>query len=416
MVENAPMGGRVSPAPTGVSVSLPLVVVVAAVLLSLAVLFSGASARGDHSSRSLGPDGSAAFFAILEQLAAPVHHLGVGLLPLRFEAPGSVLFMPIASGASGLSSVSSQETDMLVRFVEQGSSLVLLLDHHTGILSSFGLEVVPQGRRAPDAGGGLAPFQDALPVFLTETSYLGTLGLEGEAWVVPSADDSVLFGAEGYPVVVETEVGAGRVLLISDPTTLSNRGLERGANLEFYVRYVERWLGPEGRVLVDDLHAGAASERGIIAYARKAGLLPMLLLVALIAALYLWRASVRVETVSTKAERPAVHSETDGLAATAGLYERAGLYRYGISVSFRRFRLLLDQRSGQDWGSPGLREWVEREWGAEAALQYEEIRSGLTVLLGQDRPEPRACRASAFTIFRFEEQYLQRRSPRDRHE
>ena len=395
---------------------LPLVAVGAALLLPLAILFSGA-VRGDHSSRSFGPDGSAAFVKIIEQLALPVQHLGVGLLPLRFEAPGSVLFMPVAGGGRGVSSLPSQETDMLVRFVEQGSSLVLLVDHHVGVLSSFGLELEAEGRSAPESRDDLAPSQEALPVFPNQASSLGALGLEGDAWIVPSPDDSVLFGADGYPVAVETEVGAGRVLLVSDPSTLSNRGLGRGANLEFYVRYVEHRLGPEGRVLFDDLHAGAASERGIVAYARKAGLLPMLLLVGLISALYLWRASTRFGTISTKPEGGAVvHSETDSLAATAVLYERAGLYRYASSVSLRRFRRLLDQRSGQTWGSPALRDWVEREWGCAAALQYEEIRSGLNVLLGQERPEPRACRATAFTMFRFEEQYLQRRSPSDRHE
>lgn len=415
MVERAPTKDRVSLPKARSPGALPLAVVAAAVLLPLAILFSGV-VRGDHSSRSLGPDGSAAFFAILEQLAVPVQHLGVGLLPLRFEAPGSVLFMPVAGGGRGVSSVASHETDMLVRFVEQGSSLVLLADHRAGILRAFGLELEPQGRIAPEPGGDLLPLQEALPVFLNQASSLGVLGLEGAAWVVPSPDDTVFFGVGGYPVVVETEVGAGRVLLISDPSTLSNRGLERGANLEFYVRYVERWLGPEGRVLFDDVHAGAASKRGIVAYARKAGLLPMLLLIGLIAALYLWRASTRFGTVPVNTEATAGHPEIDPLEATAGLYERAGLYRYGVSVSFRRFRRLLDHRSGQAWGSPTLGAWVEREWGLDAALQYEEIRSSLTILLAQERPEPRACRTTASTMFRFEEQYLQRRSPRDRHE
>jgi hypothetical protein len=390
---------------------LPLALVAAAMLLPLGVLFSG-TMRGDHSSRSGGPDGSAALFAVLERLDLPVEQLGVGLLPLRFEDPGSVLFMPLVSGGRGSGTLTDGETDMLVRFVENGSSLVLLSDTEADALSAFELEIETRGRGVGHLPSGEPT--EAQPVFLSPDSLAGSLGVEGEAWLLPGPEDAILFGSEAYPVVLQRDVGAGRVLLVSDPSTLSNRGLGRGANLEFYVAFTRRWLGPGGRVLFDDLHAGASSERGIVAYARKAGLLPMLLLICLLLILYLWRASVRFGAASSSSAASAGRAETERIRATAGLYERAGLYRYGLSLSSQRLRRHLNSRSGLTWGSESLSPWVERQWGDDAALRFDYIEASLATLLSQESPDPRACRAAASAIYSFEENYLQGRVDRDR--
>lgn len=405
-----------SPPPsTGPAVGFPLAVVAAALLLPLLVMFS-VTPRGDRSSRSEGPDGAAAFFGLLERLNVPVERLGVGLLPLRFEEPGSVLFMPLVGGGRGSAPISESEMDMLVRFVEGGSSLVVLSDYGGDVLEAFEMEIEERGRSPQKSPGAeLGEPREAPPVFLSPESLAGSLAVEGEAWLVPAAADTILFGSEAFPVVLQRAVGAGRVLLVSDPSTLSNRGLGRGANLEFYVGFVRRWLGPGGRVLFDDLHAGAASERGIVAYARKAGLLPMLLLIVLLLTLYLWRAAVRFGAVSVGGLPSAGRHETERIHATAGLYERAGLYRYGLSLAARRFRLRLDSRSGLAWGSESLRAWVEGEWGEDAGLRFDHIEAVLAELLAQERPEPRACRAAAYTIYNFEENYLRGSADRDRY-
>jgi hypothetical protein len=140
----------------------------------------------------------------------------------------------------------------------------------------------------------------------------------------------------------------------------------------------------------------------------------MLLLICLLLVLYLWRASVRFGAASASIAPSAGRAETERIRATAGLYERAGLYRYGLSLSFQRLRRHLTSRSGLAWGSESLSPWVERQWGDDAALRFDHIEDSLATLLSQESPDPRACRAAASAIYSFEENYLQGRVDRDR--
>jgi hypothetical protein len=390
-----------------------LALVLAALLLPLALMFSETT-EGDHSSGAQGPDGTAALSGVLERMGLPVVRLGVGLLPLRFEQPGSVLFMPIAERGYAASHLSSAELEMLGRFVKLGSSLVLLANHETNALSAFGLKLEPEGRPLLPVRDRDPEGEQAAPVFLRPESLAGPLRVEGEAWLIPSEGDEILFGVGSYPIAAQRRVGKGRVLLVTDPGTVSNLGLSRGANLEFYVGFVERWLAGQGRVLFDDLHAGGASQRGLVAYARRAGLLPMLLLLGLLVVLYLWRGSARFGVVHGTADALVGRAETERIHATARLYERANLYRHGLMLSARRWRRVLEARSGKVWEGEQLGAWVEQEWGEEAGLQFEHIVVELKALQAQESPDPKACRGVVRAIHGFEESHLQRRVPRDR--
>ena len=388
----------------------PVLVLVFALGVPLALLFSQ-TPRGDHSSGDQGPDGTAALAGVLERMSLPVERMGVGLLPLRFEKPGSVLFMPLAESGRIAASLSSNESEMLRRFVEAGSSLVLLTNRQSEAADTMGFDVMLEGRpqkkvRERNPEGELAP-----ATFLRPESLGGPLRVEGEAWLLPQSADEVLYGHDGFPVAAQRSVGLGRVLLVTDPTTISNRGLSRGGNLEFYVGFVQRWLGPDGRVLFDEVHAGGGSERGGVAYARRAGLLPMLLLIGLLTILYIWRGSTRFGVVQSDDRALLARSSGERIRATAGLYDRAGLYHHGLVLSSRRFRRLLEARSGRSWNKDQLRAWVEREWDEAAGLHFDRIHKNMRLLLGQERPDPKSCLNAVRAIHKFEDSYLQRRAP-----
>ena len=387
----------------------PLVVLAAALLVPLQMMLSQAS-RGDHSSGDLGPDGTAALAGVLARLELPVERLRVGLLPLRFEKPGSVLIMPLPEGRPAFSpKLSGPEAEMLERFVGAGSALILVTSRDGRAARRLGFEIVESGRTKKSVREQDPLGDPALPTLVRAQSLVGELRLEGEAWLDAGAEDDVLFGQNGFPVVAQRSLGKGRVLLVTDPSTISNRGLSRGANLEFYVGFIQRWLGPEGRVLFDDVHAGGGADRGVVAYARRAGLLPTLLLISLLLLLYVWRGAARFGVVQVGSSSLTGRSSSERVVATAGLYERAGLYHYGLTVSSRRFRRLLERRSGQVWEQTELRSWVEREWGPQAVLHFDRVRRQVTSLLGQERPAPKACLSTVRLINDFEDLYVRKR-------
>jgi hypothetical protein len=394
-----------SPAVSGM---WPLLVLVGALLIPLQMMLSQTS-RGDHSSNDLGPDGTAALAGVLERLDLPVESLSVGLLPLRFEEPGSVLIMPLPEESPAFSpKLSGPEAEMLERFVGAGSTLILVTSRHGSATERLGFDLVETGRqkkavREQDPLGELAS-----PTFVRAQSLAGGLRFEGEAWLEAGPEDDVLFGQDGFPVVAQRSLDKGRILLVTDPSTISNRGLSRGANLEFYVGFIQRWLGPEGRVLFDDVHAGGGAERGVVTYARRAGLLPTLLLIALLLLLYVWRGAARFGVIQASSSLFAGRASSERVVATAGLYERAGLYHYGLTVSSRRFRRLLERRSGKVWEQRELRSWVEREWGPEAVAHFDRVRTQVRRLLGQERPAPKACLSVVRLINDFEDLYVRK--------
>lgn len=412
-------------ASSGRALGVVLLLGAALVIPGLALL-SGTTG-GDRSSTDRGPEGSAALAGVLRRMELPVESLRVGLTPLRLEEPGSVLFVPSSPGLLSAPGISGGELSLLKRFVAAGSTLVVVSDRRSPVLEHFGFDLDPRARPRRKASERDPDGEEALPVLLGPEAVGGSLRVEGRAAFEAAVEDEALFvtvqtpgllgnsGSDPAFVAVRRSVGSGWVYAVSDPSTLANAGIGRGGNLEFYVRLVERQLGPEGRVLFDDLHAGGGDDHGVVAYAREAGLMPTLVLLVLLIALYLWRASCRFGTVLPAVAEQHPRASIERVEATAALYERAGLYAHGLSVLSRRFRRRLETRSGMAWDRHRLREWIDRECGGEAGVLFERIRLKLGTLLAGPEPDPGASREVVRLIHDFESRYLQRRVPRDRH-
>jgi hypothetical protein len=217
---------------------------------------------------------------------------------------------------------------------------------------------------------------------------------------------STLYAVDRVSVVTVQPVGKGALVVVADPFIATNAGIGQGGNLEFWVRLVDFYLGSGGRVLFDDLHAGATDNKGVVAYARGAGLLPAMLLALFGLALYLWRAGARFGAVMDPAAARNLRASSELVHAVAGLYERADLRGHALAVLSRRFRHRLERRSGQKWERGTLDAWVGSELGPEAARQFARIRRGFAALLGESRPRRDETLELAQLVTGFESTWL----------
>lgn len=381
----------------------------AAVLLLLVAtgaFLLGAGGQASRSSDDRGPEGTAAFAAVERQLGHPVESLRVGLNALVRAPVGSVLFLVSAPTLLPSAIVGEGELTRVERWVQEGNTAVVVTHYPDAFLELLGppfewdvLERVP--RDAPDST------REALPVLpgpLTMGGALATRGRGGLA--LGGLRDEPLFAVGEHAVAVRRALGAGHIVAVADPFTLTNQGIRRGGNLDFYVAVVEQHLGEGGHVLFDDLHAGGGDDFGVVAYARRAGLTPALLIVLLLIAAYLWGASSRFGAVLPPPDRRNPRASSELVGAIGSLYERAGLHGHVLALMSRRFRRKIERRSGLAWKRDALEGWVASELGPDAARLFARIRHGFSSLLPRPDPDPDEVLTLARHVHRFESTWL----------
>ncbi len=383
---------------------------VAGLLLGVAgLLFLGAGVSSNRSTLDRGPEGTAALASVLRGLGHDVESLRLGLITLVRRPAGSVLFMPSAPGLIP-TVLGEAELHILEEFIAKGSTVIVVTHYPTALLDPFDVEFEWDAlERPPRTGPG---YRQALPVLPLPVTLGEPLAVAGRGGITLTGDGNVLYSVDGVPIVASIPAGKGEVIVVSDPSTITNRGISRAGNLDLWVRLVRDRLRDDGVVMFDDLHAGATDDKGTIAYARRAGLLPALLLAVLLAGLYLWRAGARFGSVlPPKASRnPRTSSEL--VHAIAGLYERAGLRSHALAVLSRRFRRAVERRSGLRWDRDSVAPWVERELGPGAGRAFERIRRGFASMLSDPDPPRDETLELARLVHRFETEHLNvRRRP-----
>ncbi len=110
---------------------------------------------------------------------------------------------------------------------------------------------------------------------------------------------------------IERKIGAGTVVLAADSFPLSNQGLRDERDAEF----VASLVGPAHRVLFDENHFGVVETGSVVKLMRKYRLEGAVVMLAIVAALFLWR--------SASSFLPA--RETRGATAVAGRETIEGL-------------------------------------------------------------------------------------------
>lgn len=370
-------------------------------LLAVAVWVVRSAGSADRSSTSLGPEGTAALAGVLGRMGHEVESVRLGLHVLSNRPMGSVLFLPMAPGLVS-TGIGASELARLEQFVRAGSTAVVLTHYTDPVTEWLGREYA---WRAIDGGGAEGP-PLALPVLPEPLVFGGGLQMEGRGGLKPHGGDDVLFAVGEVPVVVRRRDGDGTWFLVADPGTATNRTLGRAGNLAFYTALVERHLGPGGRVMFDDLHAGAGDSKGLVAWARGGGLLPSLLALVLLVAAWIWSAGLRFGAILPAVGQRAARPTTDLVGAVATVYERAGLQAHALAVMSRRFRRRLERHAGRSWSGGQLNAWVQAELGESAGRDLERIRRRLGELLADPSPRLEDVRAAAALLHHFETAYL----------
>jgi len=340
---------------------------------------------GDRSSRDYGPGGSAALAGVLGRMGVEVESMRVGLRPLAERPIGSVLVVVLAPGLLQGQAFTPPEITWVRDFVRAGSTLIVVADREHPLLSTFGIrylweELDEDYSEAEHRFRGIA----VLPEAHTLVGPLSLVGRGGLAVEGSGAD--ILFAVGSTAVVARKRIGAGSAVAVSDPFTISNEGLGEAANLAFYSGLIGDSLSGDGIVMFDDLHAGAETGRGVVAYARTMGFLPALLLILLLAVFYLWRAGSRLGVVLPAVDRRSSRASIEMAHAVGSLYDRAGLMHHALDVLAARLRGRVERRAGLDWQGSPMADWIERELGAQALGEVRWLQGRFVELRGTQNP------------------------------
>ena len=163
--------------------------------------------------------------------------------------------------------------------------------------------------------------------------------------------------------------------------------------------------------MFDDLHAGAGTGRGIVAYARKSGFLPALLLILLVVACYLWRAASRLGVILPAVDRRTSRASVEMVHAVGSLYDRAGLVHHALDVLARRLRGRVERLAGIAWQGAPMALWIEQELGSEALVEVRWLQDRFAELRGQEQPPLDEVLKWARKSQDFQRRRLSRRSP-----
>ncbi len=261
-------------------------------------------------------------------LTRPVHQLRSSGGRLRLL----VMVQPeetegLLGGHGGLSEADVRGT---VRWVEQGNTLLLCGRDETELHRALGVSV----RTGAPPAGDEAPHDADLGEAGSYTEDVDRIRVEGTDTLLTDTGLPLWWNGD-RPGAVLLRRGAGRVLVLADPSVLTRRGLSvsRMDNAVFLVRVAELHAR-DGRVYFDEYHHGLRSGGGLWGYLHFTGqqwvLLPLLAALAVAA----WSVGVRLgPAVPAPAE---VH--TDAVAYTSALariYELAGA-RHLLAKSLAR--------------------------------------------------------------------------------
>jgi len=350
---------------------VPLLVLASVVAVGVVVVLP--SADQGRSTLSRGPDGTAALAEVLRGRGHRVESLRLGLHVLRSAEPGSVLV--VLAGTSVFSvGHGDAEVQRMREFLEQGSTVVLFTDRSHALATDLDVEVEDRALPRGTLDDGLV---HASPAVAHPGTAGGSLAMRSRS-ALEGAFGLPLFASGDRVVAASTAVGKGRVLVFADPFLPTNAGLGRAGNLAAVMAATAGSLQGEGAVLFDDLHAGAADAHGTLAYARRAGLAPAVLLAVLALGLFGWRASRREGAILADLPGGPDQASSELVRALAALYERAELTDHALDIVSRRFRRELEARAGVSWKGKRMRAWVAAELGPAAAREFDDLSRRFT--------------------------------------
>lgn len=280
-----------------------------------------------YSCRRFDPYGTSALRELLVERGSRVHVLE---LPMPDKSVGAVLFMPLPTVRNVNFKEERRRLRRVLEWVHEGNRLVMLsrelpdlplVDDESPPAIPLKRQVEPLELEQRQQRGDyryvdheLDFVETIMPVRQAKLARLGLL-VPGGIAVVDNHGYSALVIIDDTPVAAEFNWGAGKVVLVADPTPALNYALAQGDNLDFMLDA----LG-DGDVYFDEYSLGLGRSESTLDWIRKFGLVP-LLLQALLALILLGRSAERDFGTAEAKLRPAVAAE-EQIDILAGIYDK----------------------------------------------------------------------------------------------
>jgi hypothetical protein len=303
---------------------------------SVAVLYMILSKRAtagadmpEYSVYSDGPDGFAQAAALLRNLGwQPVavtrpiqqtHHRGLLILAESMDPLPGLGIAP---------KLSDNDVDNLLDWVKQGNTLLFLSPENTRLSEKLGVNIIEAARRDDT-------IYQAKPGAVGEyTARVDRVGLERTSTV--SGRKSVpLWWLGDRPAAVAVQHGAGRILIVPDPSVLTHRGLRREDNAVFLYN-LAALDAEEGRVYFDEYHHGIRSSGGLWSYLRYHGQHWIILQLVLVALMALWANGRRLGP-ATPIPVTKTADGVDYASSVARIYQKAEVRPLVAGILARHF-------------------------------------------------------------------------------
>ncbi len=171
-------------------------------------------------------------------------------------------------------------------------------------------------------------------------------------------------------LLVDYALGAGRIVILSDPYIVANGGIELKDNLQLAVNAI---TSSGGLIAFDEYHQGRAVTRSALAtYFSGTPVLPIAGQIFLLVALILWtrgRRFARPVPVAQVDRR----SSLEFVSSMAELQERSRAYDLAIENIYSRMRRVLARYAGVEYNSP--RNLIASRVAARSSVEAHQLET-----------------------------------------
>jgi len=304
------------------------------------------------STYSASPGGARAAYLLLEELHYKVSRWERSPTELPIGDAGAVLII-----ADPLEAPTKEEVAALQDFVAKGGQVIFTGER----IKSFFLkakveEKFPEAEWQTFAANIPSNYTAGAPKIVLQT---------GTAWQTPEASQLALYGDAGSPVVVSWRIGDGRILWWAAATPLTNSGISRERNLNFFLNAMN-FPRPDEKTAVkiywDEYFHGERTS--LWSYVRKTPVAWGLMQISILGLIVIFTFGRRSGPVVL----PPVISRLAPLEfvdTLGGLYERAGAEPAVVGFVYQRFRATLSRqlRISSSASDTELAEAVENRLG-----------------------------------------------------
>ncbi|MBY0522473.1 MAG: DUF4350 domain-containing protein [Gemmataceae bacterium] len=304
----------------------------------------------------------------------------------------------VKHGMSGeAADLSRNDVKGLLRWVEQGNTLLLVGRHPTSLHRDLDVFIRSDALAAEDE----TPREVVLAGAGGYTEDIDRMAVEG----IDSLQGAglPLWSLNNQPGALLLRRGKGRIIVVADPSLLTRRGLRRHDNVMFLVNVVDLHAR-DGRVYFDEYHHGLRSGGGFwgyLQYHEQQWMLVPVLAAVIVAG---WALMVRLGPPVPIA--PEVRDDAvDYASALARIYQQAGVRHLLAKVLAREFMTALTRHlrlRRNALPAEVLAAWRQRDPGQ--APRVQNLLRGVAELRQGDLSERRLLNwARAFDQFRKSE-------------